>query len=120
MTPSEQDGHPDLEPETDDCHARGAVACRRADPLASPDPRRGLIFVGVFIAVCLVLAGIAFLPAMPTDVAPFVLALGPLVVALVLALVEGGGAISRLIRTLTEIPQNVSGSSSSSCQSRGR
>ena len=59
------------------------------DPLASPDPRRGLIFVGVFIALCLVLAGIAFLPAMPTDVAPFVLALGPLVVAL--ALGPGGG-----------------------------
>ena len=76
------------------------------DPLASPDPRRGLIFVGVFIALCLVLAGIAFLPAMPTDVAPFVLALGPLVVALALALVEGDGAITRLIRTLTVIPQN--------------
>ena len=52
------------------------------------------------------LAGIAFLPAMPTDVAPFVLALGPLVVALALALVEGNGAITRLIRTLTVIPQN--------------
>ena len=76
------------------------------DPLASPDPRRGLIFVGVFIALCLVLAGIAFLPAMPTDVAPFVLALGPLVVALGLALVEGNGAITRLTRTLTVIPQN--------------
>ena len=62
--------------------------------------------VGVFVVICLVLAGIAFLPAMPTDVAPFVLALGPLVVALALALVEGNGAITRLIRTLTVIPQN--------------
>ena len=44
-------------------------------PLASPDPRRGLIFVAAFVAICLVLAGIAFLPAMPTDVAPFVLSL---------------------------------------------
>jgi membrane protease YdiL (CAAX protease family) len=76
------------------------------DPLASPDPRRGLIFVAAFVVICLVLAGIAFLPAMPTDVAPFVLALGPLVVALGLALVEGNGAITRLIRTLTVIPDN--------------
>jgi membrane protease YdiL (CAAX protease family) len=76
------------------------------DPLASPDPRRGLTFVAIFVAICLVLAGIAFLPAMPTDLAPFVLALGPLIVALGLALVEGNGAITRLIRTLTVVPQN--------------
>ncbi len=76
------------------------------DPLASPDPRRGLTFVAIFVAICLVLAGIAFLPAMPTDLAPFVLALGPLVVALGLALVEGNGAIARLGRTLTLIPAN--------------
>ena len=76
------------------------------DPLASPDARRGLIFVAIFVAICLVLAGIAFLPAMPTDLAPFVLALGPLIVALGLALVEGNGAITRLIRTLTVVPQN--------------
>jgi uncharacterized protein len=76
------------------------------NPLVSPDPRRGLIFVSVFVAICLLLAVIAFLPAMPTDVAPFVLALGPLLVALALALVEGNGAITRLIRTLTVIPQN--------------
>ena len=76
------------------------------DPLASPDPRRGLIFVAAFVVICLVLAGIAFLPAMPTDVAPFVLALGPLVVALGLALVEGNGALARLGRTLTLIPAN--------------
>ena len=76
------------------------------DPLASPDPRRGLISVAVFIGICLVLAGIAFLPAMPTDLAPFVLALGPLVVVLGLALVEGNGALARLGRTLTLIPAN--------------
>src|SRR6185436_4957613 len=76
------------------------------DPLASPDPRRGLIFVAAFVVICLLLAGIAFLPAMPTDVAPFVLALGPLVVALGLALVEGNGALARLGRTLTLIPAN--------------
>ena len=43
---------------------------------------------------------------MPTDLAPFVLALGPLVVVLGLALVEGNGAIARLGRTLTLIPAN--------------
>jgi len=76
------------------------------DPLASPDPRRGLIFVAAFVVICLLLAGIAFLPAMPTDVAPFVLALGPLVVALGLALIEGNGALTRLGRSLTLIPAN--------------
>jgi membrane protease YdiL (CAAX protease family) len=77
------------------------------DPLVSPDSRRGLISVAVFIAVCLLLAALAFLPAMPTDVAPFVLALGPLLIALGLALVEGRGALGRLGRTLTTLPENV-------------
>ena len=76
------------------------------DPLASPDPRRGLMFVAVFIGICLVLAAIAFLPAMPTDVAPFVLALGPLVVAVALAALEGNNALGRLFRTLTTLPAN--------------
>jgi uncharacterized protein len=77
------------------------------DPLVSPDSRRGLISVAIFVALCLVLAAIAFLPAMPTDVAPFMLALGPLVIALGLALVEGRGALGRLGRTLTTLPANV-------------
>jgi uncharacterized protein len=76
------------------------------DPLASPDPRRGLVFVAVFIGICLVLAAIAFLPAMPTDVAPFALALGPLVVAVALAALEGNNALGRLFRTLTTLPAN--------------
>jgi uncharacterized protein len=77
------------------------------DPLVSPDSRRGLISVAIFVALCLVLAAIAFLPAMPTDVAPFVLALGPLVIAAGIALVEGRGALGRLGRTLTTLPANV-------------
>jgi len=101
-----QDGDPELEPEPMTATPEALSPPVDQDPLASPDPRRGLIFVAVFIAICLALAGIAFLPAMPTDVAPFVLALGPLVVALGLALAEGNGAIKRLFRTLTVIPQN--------------
>jgi uncharacterized protein len=77
------------------------------DPLVSPDSRRGLISVAIFVALCLVLAAIAFLPAMPTDIAPFVLALGPLVIAAGIALVEGRGALGRLGRTLTTLPANV-------------
>ena len=60
----------------------------------------------MFIGICLALAAIAFLPAMPPDLAPFVLALGPLVVVLGLALLEGNGALTRLGRTLTLIPAN--------------
>ncbi len=73
----------------------------------SPDPRRGLVSVAVFVGVCLVLAAIAFLPAMPTDLAPFVLALGPLVIAVAIALWEGNDALGRLLRMLTKIPDNV-------------
>ena len=69
--------------------------------------RRGLISVSVFVVASLVLAAIAFLPAMPTDLAPFVLALGPLVIALAIALWEGNDALGRLWRTLTKIPDNV-------------
>jgi uncharacterized protein len=78
------------------------------DPvLAVPDRRRGLVSVALFVAICLVLAAIAFLPAMPTDLAPFLLALGPAVVAVVLALWEGNDALGRLWRMLTKIPDNV-------------
>ena len=73
----------------------------------SPDHRRGLVAVAVFVGVCLLLAAIAFLPAMPTELAPFVLALGPLVVAVAIAWWEGNGAIGRLWRMLTKIPDNV-------------
>ena len=73
----------------------------------SPDPRRGLVSLAVFVGVSLLLAAIAFLPAMPTDLAPFVLALGPVVIAVAIALWEGNDALSRLLRMLTKIPDNV-------------
>ena len=73
----------------------------------SPDPRRGLVAVALFVGICLVLAAIAFLPAMPTEVAPFVLALGPLVIAVAIALWEGNDALGRLWRMLIKIPDNV-------------
>ena len=69
--------------------------------------RRGLISVSIFVVASLLLAAIAFLPAMPTDVAPFVLAIGPLVIALAIAAWEGNDALGRLMRTLTKIPDNV-------------
>ena len=73
----------------------------------SPDPRRGLVSVAVFIGVSLLLAAIAFLPAVPTEIAPFMLALGPLVIAVALAWGEGNDALGRLWRMLTKIPDNV-------------
>ena len=63
--------------------------------------------VSVFVGVCLLLAAIAFLPAMPPDLAPFVLALGPLVIAAAIAWWEGNDALGRLLRMLTKIPDNV-------------
>jgi uncharacterized protein len=73
----------------------------------SPEPRRGLVSVAVFVGICLLLAAIAFLPAMPPDLAPFVLALGPLVIAVAIAVWEGNDALGRLLRMLTKIPDNV-------------
>ena len=73
----------------------------------SPDPRRGLVSLAVFVGVSLLLAAIAFLPAMPTDLAPFVLALGPVVIAVAIALWEGNDALGRLLRMLTKIPDNL-------------
>ena len=78
------------------------------DPAADArDARRGLVAVALFVGICLVLAAIAFLPAMPPDLAPFVLALGPLVIALAIAWWEGNDALGRLRRMLTKIPDNV-------------
>jgi hypothetical protein len=77
------------------------------DLLVSPNRRRGLLAVAAFVAVSLLLAAIAFLPAMPTELAPFLLALGPLVVAVAIAAWEGNDALGRLWRMLTKIPDNV-------------
>ena len=68
--------------------------------------RRGLASVAWFVAICLALAAIAFLPAMPPALSPFMLALGPLVVALVLAWREGNGAVRRLLAMLTKRPSD--------------
>jgi uncharacterized protein len=68
--------------------------------------RRGLESVYWFVAICLALAAIAFLPAMPPELAPFMLAIGPLFVALGLAWREGHGALRRLGRTLTTLPSD--------------
>jgi uncharacterized protein len=73
----------------------------------SPDPRRGIVAVSVFVVVCLLLAAIAFLPVVPTELAPFMLALGPLVIALAIAWWEGNGALGRLWQMLTKVPHNV-------------
>jgi membrane protease YdiL (CAAX protease family) len=77
------------------------------EPAADTPDRRGLVSVSVFAAASLVLAAVAFLPATPTDLAPFVLALGPIVIVVAVALWEGNDALGRLWRMLTKIPDNV-------------
>jgi uncharacterized protein len=69
-----------------------------------PAPSRGLVSVYWFVALCLALAALAFLPAMPTSLAPFMLALGPAVIAVGLAWREGNGALRRLGRSLRTLP----------------
>jgi membrane protease YdiL (CAAX protease family) len=68
--------------------------------------RRGIASVTWFVAVCLALATLAFLPAMPPALSPFMLALGPLLVAVVLAWREGNGAVRRLLAMLTKRPRD--------------
>ncbi len=70
----------------------------------APSPRAQLVTVAWFFGLSLVLAVVAVAAAMPAELLPFVLALGPTVIALALAWREGGGALGRLRRSLTKRP----------------
>jgi uncharacterized protein len=63
--------------------------------------------VAWFVVICLALAALAFLPAMPPSLSPFMLALGPLVVALLLAWREGNGSVRSLLAMLTRRPRDA-------------
>ena len=80
---------------------------RDAGPLeidASPsDQRRSVAW---FVAICLALAAATQLPIVPAALTPFLLAIGPAVVALALAWREGGGSVRRLLRGLVRTPND--------------
>ena len=73
------------------------VAGSRSDQLRS---------VTWFVAICLALAAVTLLPVVPSALTPFLLALGPAVVALVLAWRERGDALRRLTRGLVRLPDD--------------
>lgn len=76
----------------------------RLDPTAAGTRTGGLGMVLVFAGLSVALAAAATLGGVPPALVPFVLALGPLVFALVLAWREGDGAIRRLLATATTRP----------------
>ncbi len=71
---------------------------------AAPSSRAQLLTVAWFFGLSPVLAVVAVAAAMPAELLPFVLALGPTVIAVALAWREGGGALGRLRRSLTKRP----------------
>ena len=74
------------------------------DPTAAGTRTGGLHMVLVFAGLSLALAAAATLGGVPPALVPFVLAIGPLVFALIFAWREGDGAIRRLLATTTKRP----------------
>ena len=77
-----------------------------AGPLSVPGSRRAqLQGAAVFVGLCLALAGLgAMLTSSAPALVPFILALAPAVIAFGLAWREGGGAVRRLVHSLTRRP----------------
>ena len=69
--------------------------------------RRQVRSVAWFAGICLALAALAFLPQTPSELLPFVLALGPAFVASGLARAEGGNALGRLWRSVVRRPTDA-------------
>ena len=80
----------------------------------------GVGTVLTFAGLSLGLAAAATLGGLPPTLVPFVLALGPTVIALTFAAREGDGAIRRLLKTAITRPDRRVGTRSSRFRSRGR
>jgi uncharacterized protein len=63
--------------------------------------------VAWFVGICLALAAITLVPVVPASLTPFLLAIGPAVVALALAWREGSDAVRRLVRGLIRPPNDA-------------
>ena len=77
----------------------------RLEPIAAPHARTGgLGTVLAFAALSLGLAAAATLGGVPPALVPFVMAIGPMFLALGLAWREGGGAVRRLLASAVRTP----------------
>jgi uncharacterized protein len=81
---------------------------------ATPQPwridsstRTQVLSVVAFFALSLALAAVAYIAALPPALMPFVLAAGPTIIAIGLAVREGRGAARRLFRSLTIRPRRA-------------
>jgi membrane protease YdiL (CAAX protease family) len=70
--------------------------------------QRQLWSVTWFVVLCLGLGALALVPAMPRALVPFLLAIGPLFVAVAVAWREGGHAVSRLLKSAVRPPNHPS------------
>jgi membrane protease YdiL (CAAX protease family) len=85
----------------------GAARPVRANlpPYRSERPVRDQVASAAWlIGLTLVLTVIAFVAGAPPAIVPFILAIGPAVIAIVLAWREGHGALRQLLRSLTNLP----------------
>lgn len=78
-------------------------ATRKVIDLSVPS-RTQLLGVAAFVGSSLTLAAIAFVAGTPPALMPFVLVVGPTLIAIALAAREGRGAVGRLLRSLTTRP----------------
>jgi len=81
---------------------------RAAQPWNTDAPvRTQILSVGIFFALSLGLAAVAYAASLPPALMPFVLASGPTIIAIAIAWREGRGAVRRLFRSLTIRPQQA-------------
>jgi membrane protease YdiL (CAAX protease family) len=73
-------------------------------PSAAASNRAKLRNVGVFFGSSLILGAVAFVAATPPALMPFVLVLGPAIIAVALAYREGPGTVRVLLRSMTIRP----------------
>jgi hypothetical protein len=73
----------------------------RRSASAEGSSRQQLLGLAWFVSLSLALAGATVAVSAPPALVPFVLAVGPLLIALALAWYEGYGALHRLARSLT-------------------
>ena len=81
---------------------------RAAQPWNTDAPvRTQILSVGIFFALSLGLAAVAYAASLPPALMPFVLASGPTIIAIAIAWREGRGAVRRLFRSLTIRPRQA-------------
>jgi membrane protease YdiL (CAAX protease family) len=83
---------------------QGEATIRARSAPAFRTDRQELIAVAWFVGLSLALAVVSVVAGAPAALIPFILAVGPMVIALALAWREGHGAVRRLLHALTVRP----------------